>query len=223
MYFKKIAAVIVLFGLIGSGIFSYYIYSVMLVPNTNFNSKEAYIFVATNASFSDVKADLEPLLKDIESFEVLKDAASTAVYGSRGANGVIIVTTKKGRSGKTRVRFDMETGKSDIAYENSMYRPLNAQEYLDLTREGLVNAGASPAAVNSTLAAAGLGNGIDFNWYDAVTRIAGQRLYNVSLEGGNDKTNFFVSAGNFFQEGTSINSKLKRNSFNIKINVNLTS
>ena len=71
MYFKKIAAFIVLLGLIGSGIFSYYIYSVMLVPNTNFNSEEAYIFVATNARFSDVKADLNPLLKDIESFEVL--------------------------------------------------------------------------------------------------------------------------------------------------------
>ena len=71
MYFKKIAAAIVLTGLVGAGIFSYYIYSVMLVPNTNFNSKEAYIFVATNASFSEVKADLEPLLKDIESFEVL--------------------------------------------------------------------------------------------------------------------------------------------------------
>ena len=71
MYFKKISAAIVLIGLASAGIFSYYIYSVMLVPNTNFNSKEAYIFVATNSSFSDVKADLEPLLKDIESFEVL--------------------------------------------------------------------------------------------------------------------------------------------------------
>ena len=159
---------------------------------------------------------------DIESVTVLKDAASTSIYGSRGANGVIIVTTKKGRSGKTRVRFDIETGKSDIAYENSLYRPLNAQEYLDLTREGLVNAGASAGTINATLASAGLGNGIDFNWYDAVTRIAGQRLYNISLEGGNDKTNFFVSAGNFFQEGTSINSQLKRNSINIKINNKVT-
>lgn len=155
---------------------------------------------------------------DIESVSVLKDAAATSIYGSRGANGVIIVTTKKGRSGKTRVRFDMEAGKSDIAYENSLYRPLNAQEYLDLTREGLVNLGASPAATASTLASLGLGSGVDFNWYDAVTRIAGQRLYNISLDGGNDKTSFFISAGNFFQEGTSINSQLKRNSFNVKIN-----
>jgi len=92
----------------------------------------------------------------------------------------------------------MEAGKSDIAYESSLYRPLNAQEYLDLTREGLVNAGASPAATASTLASLGLGNGVDFNWYDGVSRIAGQRLYNISLDGGNDKTSFFISAGNFF-------------------------
>jgi len=71
MYFKKIAIAIVLIGLAGAGIFSYYIYSIMLVPNTNFNSKEAYVFIASNASFSEVKADLEPLLKDVESFEVL--------------------------------------------------------------------------------------------------------------------------------------------------------
>ena len=71
MYFKKIAITIVLMGLIGVGFFSYYIYSVMLVPNTNFNSKEAYIFVSSDATFAEVRADLEPLLKTIETFETL--------------------------------------------------------------------------------------------------------------------------------------------------------
>ena len=55
MYFKKIAIAIVLIGLAGAGIFSYYIYSIMLVPNTNFNSKEAYVFIASNASFSEIE------------------------------------------------------------------------------------------------------------------------------------------------------------------------
>jgi UPF0755 protein len=71
MYFKKIALAIVLLGLVGVGIFSYYIYSVMLVPNTNFNSKEAYIFVSSDATFAEVRSDLEPLLKNIETFETL--------------------------------------------------------------------------------------------------------------------------------------------------------
>lgn len=71
MYLKKIAIAIVLMGLIGAGFFSYYIYSVMLVPNTNFNSKEAYLFVSSDATFAEVRADLEPLLKNIETFETL--------------------------------------------------------------------------------------------------------------------------------------------------------
>ena len=71
MYFKKIAIAIVLIGLIGAGIFSYYIYSVMLVPNTSFNSKEAYIFVGSNATFEEVRSDLEPLLKNSNTFETL--------------------------------------------------------------------------------------------------------------------------------------------------------
>jgi UPF0755 protein len=71
MYFKKIAIAIVLFGLIGAGIFSYYIYTVMLVPNTSFNSKEAYIFVGSNATFEEVRSDLEPLLKNSNTFETL--------------------------------------------------------------------------------------------------------------------------------------------------------
>jgi UPF0755 protein len=71
MYFKKIAIAIVLIGLIGAGIFSCYIYSVMLVPNTSFNSKEAYIFVGSNATFEEVRSDLEPLLKNSNTFETL--------------------------------------------------------------------------------------------------------------------------------------------------------
>ncbi|MDC1259153.1 endolytic transglycosylase MltG [Flavobacteriaceae bacterium] len=71
MYFKKIAIAVVLIGLIGAGIFSYYIYSVMLVPNTSFNSKEAYIFVGSNATFEEVRSDLEPLLKNSNTFETL--------------------------------------------------------------------------------------------------------------------------------------------------------
>src|SRR5688572_19978699 len=76
------------------------------------------------ATSSNLLSTLNP--NDIESISVLKDAASQSIYGSRAANGVIVVTTKKGRAGKTKFRFDAEVGQSDIAYENSKYRPLNA-------------------------------------------------------------------------------------------------
>lgn len=154
---------------------------------------------------------------DIESISVLKDAASQSIYGSRAANGVIVVTTKKGKAGKTRVRFDTEVGFSDVAYENDRYKPLNAEKYFDLTREGLVNAGASPAQTTSIMNSYGFGNGIDFNWLDAVTRKASQQQYNLSVEGGNDRTTFYLSGGHFIQEGTTVNSKMSRTNGNFRI------
>lgn len=154
---------------------------------------------------------------DIESISVLKDAASQSIYGSRAANGVIVVTTKKGKAGKTRLRLDTEIGQSDIAYVNDKYRPLNAAEYLAISREGLVNAGIAQATIDQTMTGRGFGNGTDFNWYDAATRTANQQQYNIALEGGNEKTTFYLSAGHFLQEGTTINSKLNRTNGNLRI------
>ena len=154
---------------------------------------------------------------DIESITVLKDAASTAVYGSRAANGVILITTKKGKSGKTKFRFDTEMGYNNPAYLSERNRPLNAKEYIDLTREGLVNAGLSPADVTANLNALGAGNGVDFNWRDAVLRQGQQQQYNVSASGGNEKTTFYVSGGYFKQEGTTITSDLKRTNGAIRV------
>ncbi len=154
---------------------------------------------------------------DIESISVLKDAASQSIYGSRAANGVIVVTTKKGKSGKTKFRFDTELGNSDVAYVNEKYKPLDANEFINITRDGLVNAGASAAQTTSILNSLGQGNGINFNWFDNIMRVGQQKQYNLSAEGGNDKTTFFLSGGHFAQEGTSINSQLKRNNVNVRI------
>ena len=154
---------------------------------------------------------------DIESISVLKDAASQSIYGSRAANGVIVVTTKKGKSGKTKFRFDTELGNSDVAYVNEKYKPLDANEFINITRDGLVNAGASAAQTTSILNSLGQGNGINFNWFDNIMRVGQQKQYNLSAEGGNDKTTFFLSGGHFAQDGTSINSQLKRNNVNFRI------
>lgn len=164
---------------------------------------------------SNLLSTLNP--NDIESISVLKDAASQSIYGSRAANGVIVITTKKGKSGKTKFRFDTELGNSDVAYVNEKYKPLDANEYINLTREGLVNAGASAAQTTSILNSLGQGNGINFNWFDNIMRVGQQKQYNLSAEGGNDKTTFFLSGGHFAQDGTSINSQLKRNNVNFRI------
>jgi TonB-linked SusC/RagA family outer membrane protein len=154
---------------------------------------------------------------DIESISVLKDAASASIYGNRAANGVILVTTKKGRAGKTKLKFDMEVGQSGTAYENEDYRPLNAAEYLAITREGLVNSGANQATIDATLAARGGNNNVDYNWDDGVTQTGTQQQYNLSAAGGTDKTTFYISGGYFYQQGTVIKSSLNRYSGNIRV------
>ncbi len=164
---------------------------------------------------SNLLSTLNP--NDIESISVLKDAASQSIYGSRAANGVIVVTTKKGRVGKTRFRFDTEVGQSSTAYTNDLYRPLNAQQYLDITQEGLINLGRTQAQTDATLTSLGKGNGTDFSWLDNVTRNGSQQQFNLSAEGGNDKTTFYLSGGRFFQEGTTINSQLSRTNGNVRL------
>ncbi|HEU0112853.1 MAG TPA: TonB-dependent receptor [Flavisolibacter sp.] len=169
---------------------------------------------------SNLLSTLNP--NDIESISVLKDAASQSIYGSRAANGVIVITTKKGRAGKTRFRFDTEIGQSDIAYRNEKYRPLTAEEYFAITREGLENFGATPTQITNTLNGLGLGNGNDFNWYEGTTRKGTQQQYNLSAEGGNERTTFYLSGGYFMQEGTTINSKLQRTNGNFRISHKVT-
>jgi len=149
---------------------------------------------------------------DIDQITVLKDAAASSIYGSRGANGVILITTRKGKAGKTRYRFDSEAGQSDIAYLNDTYQPLDANDYFILTREGLLNAGlATTANVDSIMTATfGYGNGVNTNWLDENTRKGKQSLLNLSASGGNERTTFYLSGGYFRQEGITLQTDFKK-------------
>lgn len=157
---------------------------------------------------SNILSTINP--NDIETITVLKDAASASIYGSRAANGVILVTTKRGRAGKTKFRFDTEIGQSDIAYRNSRYRPLTGDEYLTITREGLVNAGNTQATVDAQVASLGGNSNANFNWLDAVTRKGKQQQYNISASGGNEKTTYYLSGGYFTQQGTTVATEMDR-------------
>ncbi len=162
---------------------------------------------------------------DIESITILKDASAASIYGSRAANGVVLVTTKKGKSGKTKFRFDTEFGQSDIAYYNDKYRPLNSKQFFDLTRQGLIDGGvsANAAAADAFMTSSfGYGNGVDYDWLNGVTQTAGQNQYNLSASGGNEKTTFFISGGYFSQEGLTTQSKFKKYNTNISLTNNAT-
>jgi TonB-linked SusC/RagA family outer membrane protein len=156
-------------------------------------------------------AGLNP--NDIESVSVLKDAQATSIYGSRGANGVIVITTKKGRPGKTKFRADVEAGVNKRADLPANARLLNADEYLMLLKEGIVNAGGNQADIDFFTQLYGGGTGVNTNWRDIINRTGNQQQYNLSASGGDAKNQFYVSGGYFNQQATVIASDFKRYSF----------
>jgi TonB-linked SusC/RagA family outer membrane protein len=147
---------------------------------------------------------------DIESVTVLKDAQSTSIYGSRGANGVIVITTKKGKAGKTKFRADAEAGFTSKIELPEGNRFLNAQEYIALLEEGVRNSGGSQTQVDAIAAQYGKGNGVDTDWLDLVTKQGTQQQYNLSATGGDAKNQFYLSGGYFNQEANVIGSDFKR-------------
>lgn len=185
-------------------------------------------------------ADLNP--QDIESLDVLKDAAAAAIYGARGANGVVLITTKKGRAGATKVNFSFQRGFSGAA---KTLQFLNTKQYLKYYREAAANAdridGLDPADPNSAsfymedffkLYSAGLydpvkdkdgNNAPNVDWGAAALRNdAPTTQIDLSVGGGNDKTTFFVSGQYLDQEGIVIGNKLNRLSGRINVDHKLS-
>lgn len=133
---------------------------------------------------------------DIASVEILKDAASAAIYGARAANGVVLVTTKSGTSGKTTINYDVSFGWQNPWKKKAV---LNAQQYMTIMNEAQVNDGNVPR-YSADYIAGFQGNGTD--WQDEVFNYnAPVQQHQVSVSGGNDKINYFLSLGYFDQEG----------------------
>jgi TonB-linked SusC/RagA family outer membrane protein len=156
---------------------------------------------------------------DIESVTVLKDASATAIYGSRGSNGVIVITTKRGKTGKYTVRADAELGITNNLQLPKAGQPLNSDQFATLFDEGLTNAGQSAAQVAAFNTSYGI-NGPSNNWYSLVTNRGQQQQYNVSVSGGSDNTKVFSSVGYFKQQATILASSLRR--FTGTINIDQT-
>ncbi|MFV0377553.1 MAG: TonB-dependent receptor, partial [Mangrovibacterium sp.] len=158
---------------------------------------------------------------DIESIEILKDASSAAIYGSRGANGVVIITTKQGKAGKTKVEANYEFGLSQVKRQTDM---MDAEQWMDFTTAARNNSwativAANPAATrgNNTKVPvefsdpewlARIGNGTD--WQDVLFRTALSHNLQLSAAGGSEKTQFMVSAGYLDSEGVVDNNTYDR-------------
>lgn len=175
---------------------------------------------------TNVMAGLNP--NDIESISVLKDAASTAIYGSRGANGVILITTKSGRSGAPQIDLRTQVGFNSVA-SNSLHETLNAEEYTQLFLEGYMNQGESLEEAQakldsrfSQLTDPATGAPTDTDWLDRITRTGLNQSYDLSVTGGSEDIQYYVSASYFDQEshiiGTYFDRLSTRANLDIKVN-----
>ena len=142
-------------------------------------------------------------MNDVESLQILKDASSTAIYGARGANGVVIITTKRGSVGKSSLSFDFSTG---ISEATDMMEVLNASQFASLHNDILNNAGLTPNPDFQNPES--LGKGTD--WVDAYFNTGYQNNYTLAYTTGNEKSKVYTSVNVFDQKGIILNTDYKR-------------
>lgn len=163
---------------------------------------------ANSGSNFNVLSTLNP--NDIESVSILKDASSTAIYGSRGANGVVIITTKRGKAGTPVITFESYYGTQKVRRK---YPVLSGREYGEFLNDVNLNDGRAPAFSQAQLDS--IGNGVD--WQDEIFRRAPISNYQLSMSGGDEKTQYAITAGYFSQDGIVKKSDFERYSFRINL------
>jgi TonB-linked SusC/RagA family outer membrane protein len=150
---------------------------------------------------------------DIESIEILKDASATAIYGSRGANGVVMVTTKRGKAGQTNVDFETSYSTQKLRKRLDM---MNAREYATFYNEQAANDKLNPYFTQAQID--GMGEG--FDWQDLVFQTAPMKTASLNISGGNEKTQFAIAGSTFNQNGIIKGSDYKR--YSLRTNLNHT-
>jgi TonB-linked SusC/RagA family outer membrane protein len=173
----------------------------------------------------------------ILSMDVLKDASSTAIYGSRGSNGVIMITTKSGKNRQPTITFNTLTGQADVA-RRDYYQTLNGPDYVEFTKEALNNQwvysgpGRSASDPNSVRVAAGepgliipdniaTWNGVSTDWQSQVFRPALVQNYDMSVTGGSPNVRYLLSGGFYDNQGVVIGTGYQKYTAQAKIDVNL--
>lgn len=190
-----------------------------IIDGVPFASQNNPINQVTNASNAGVNPFYTMNPSDIESIEILKDADATAIYGSRGANGVILITTKKGKSGKTRFSLNTYAGRSKVTRTMSM---LNTQQYISMRKEAYRNDGLTPTGTNAA----------DILLWDTTRYTNIRKLLigntantydiNLSVSGGSLNTQFLIS-GNFHNESTVLPTSLTDSRGTMHTSINHTS
>ena len=180
----------------------------------------SYTQLAAGGQLTNSLGDINP--SDIESLEVLKDAAATAIYGSRASGGVVLITTKRGANQPTRLSFNSYYG---VQEAQKQLETITGPEYINLMNEGVYKYvwdafGVNNTAYNYNWLTGASANPADYpttNWQDEIFRTAVVKNYDLSIRGGTDKTKFSVSGSYFDQDGIVINTGYKRYSGRVNI------
>jgi TonB-linked SusC/RagA family outer membrane protein len=150
---------------------------------------------------------------DIESIDILKDGAAAAIYGLRASNGVVVITTKRGKVGKAQVGFNTYFGRQTIRKKLDV---LSGPQFAALYNESRVNAGLAPGYRLDTVQT-------KTNWQDEIYRPANIQNYQLNVSGGTDKTRYYLAGGYFKQDGISLNSGFDRYTFKLNLDQQLSS
>ena len=187
--------------------------------NRSFSATNEPLYVVDGIPYAGGTNDINPA--DIQSIEVLKDASATAIYGSRGANGVILITTKRGKTGKTTVSFDafygLTTPQNDIEVNN-------AEQYVALKREAFRANGAWNSPADDTgifqdpaVELTNFQNGQSIDYQDLLYQNGYQQSYQLGISGGNENTQFNISTNYFTEQGLFRLDEFDR--YNIRLNL----
>lgn len=187
---------------------------VPFTSNTKNSSGFAGLGGSDGQTGNSVMATLNP--GDIESVDILKDASAQAIYGSLAANGVVLITTKKGKTGEGRVNYDSYYGQQRVARRLDL---MNLQEFAKYQNETAPLLGLTPSPELADPSK--LGTGTD--WQDAMFRTGQMQNHQLSFSGGKDKTNYYLSLNYFNQEGILIGSDFKRYSTRFSLDHQLKS
>ncbi|NME70009.1 SusC/RagA family TonB-linked outer membrane protein [Flammeovirga aprica] len=178
------------------------------VRGTGSNRNNTPLYVVDGVQMDNINF-LNP--NDIESIEVLKDAASAAIYGSRGANGVVLVSTKKGKAGRTIVSYDGYIGIQEAWRKTPL---LDANQYMMFHNEGSLNAGGGLKYSPEDMA----NNTTNTNWQDQIFQQAPIQSHTVQMSGGSETSTFLASVGYFGQQGIVAPEKSNFDRYTIRLN-----
>ncbi|TAJ12473.1 TonB-dependent receptor [Marinilabiliaceae bacterium JC017] len=181
------------------------------------NSGNAPLYIVDGVPTSDAMSSLAPT--DIESISILKDAASAAVYGSRANNGVVLITTKKGKSGKARIQFNTLTG---VQVHGPLTEMANKDQYIGIYNEAAINDNAdidNEILHRKLISDEEAAKYPDVDHLDQIFRRAMLHSYNLNVSGGNDKSQYLVSGNYFNQEGIIIGSDYERYSGKVSVSI----